>query len=318
MASWSDMEVLITGGTGFLSKNIVKTLLKSNNLPKGIRLLSRNEENQRLFEKELELEGLNKKVSFLLGDLRDRYRIDMASYGVDIIIHTGAIKQIQIADRDPIECVQTNIIGTQNVIEAAIKNKVQKAMLISTDKCVRPSTLYGATKMVAENLFIKGNIYSGGRNPKFSCVRYGNVIGSTGSVIPIFKKQYEEKKELTITSERMSRFFITIDQAVNFVLSSIDNMRGGEIFVPKLPSINIMKIAEVIAPESKIKIIGMRQGEKEFEELIAKEESINVIEYENHYVITTKDQKHTPFQYDSLYNPWILTKDEIRKMVELC
>ncbi len=317
MLSWSDIEVLITGGTGFLSKNIVKTLLRSNNPPKGIRLLSRNEENQRLFEKELILEGLNKKVAFLIGDVRDRFRISLAMQNVDIVIHTAALKQVPTAERDPMECVLTNVVGTQNVIESAIINKVKKVLLISSDKAVKATNLYGATKKVSESLFINGNIYSGGRYPKFSCTRYGNVIGSTGSVIPIFKEQAKNNC-ITITSKKMTRFLITIDQAVNFVLSSIDNMRGGEIFVPKLPSINIMKIAETINPKAEIKIIGIRPGEKETEELIAKEESTNVIEYENHYVITTKDQKHIPFQYDSQYNPWILNNEEIKKMVELC
>ena len=308
----NNKEILITG-TGTLGKQLVYSIL-SKYKPKGIRLLSRSEEPQRKFENELKSKGLLSNISFLIGDVRDRYRLIMATYGVDIIFHGAAMKQIDRCVTNPRECVYTNVLGSQNIIDVAIQNKVEKAILISSDKSTKPSTLYGASKMVAEQLFIDGNIYSGGRSPFLSCVRYGNILGSTGSVIPIFKEQYRKNKTITITDERMTRFWWTIEQAANFVISCVEMMKGGEIFVPKLNSCSVLDLAKMIVPEAKVEFTGIRANEKIDEELISIEESRNVEEFSDYLVIHPHSTGHKEFVYSSS-NAIPLTQEKLIQML---
>lgn len=310
----SGKEFLITGGSGFLGKTLTKILLKNWNA-RGIRIYSRNEENQRKFRTELENLGLRNKTSFLIGDIRDYYRLERAMYGVDIVIHAGAMKQIPSCLENPREAAYTNVLGSQYVADAAINCKVKKAILVSTDKSVHSSTFYGSTKAVAEGLFIYGNTYSGGRNPNFSCVRYGNILGSTGSIIPLFKKQFKENGEITITDKRMTRFWWNIDQAARFIISCVNCMKGEEIFIPKIGSSSLMDLVDIVAPDAKIKEIGIRANEKLHEELIGFEESRNVVEFKDHYVIYPTDKGHPEFNLTSENNPDKLTKEQLKDLI---
>jgi UDP-N-acetylglucosamine 4,6-dehydratase len=259
-------------------------------------------------------------ISYLIGDIRDRKRIELATKDVDIIIHCAALKQVPSCEDNPLEAINTNIIGAQNVLYAALENKVKKVMGISTDKAVLPINLYGATKMCVEKLFIQGNTYSGGRHPLFSCCRYGNVLGSRGSVVPLFKKQYKESGKVTITDLAMSRFWITLPRVANFILQSIEEMTGGEIFIPKMGSAVITTILEAVIPEQcKIENCGIRPGEKLHEILITKEESENTYEYKNRFVIRKEKINTDPmpsFEYRSDTNENQLTYQQIRRMIK--
>jgi len=327
--NWSDKEVLITGGTGSLGKTLTKLLLEKYQ-PKGIRIFSRDELKQWEMKQEIKnhyaaRHGLKRvildteiPVSYLIGDIRDRKRIELATKGVDLIIHCAALKQVPACEDNPLEAIQTNVIGAQNILYAAIENQVKEVMAISSDKAVYPINLYGATKLCSEKLFIQGNVYSGGRRPKFSCCRYGNVLGSRGSVVPLFKKQYEENKKVTITDPTMTRFWITLNQVSHFILQSIEEMEGGEIFVPKMGCSNIATILEAVIPGSvEIKYTGIRPGEKLHEILITEEESITVEENESRYKITNNEiAGAVRFEYRSngLTNKW-LSYQEIRRMI---
>lgn len=271
--------ILITGGTGSFGKKFVEIALKKHN-PKIIRVFSRDELKQFQMQQELQ----DERVRYLVGDVRDKQRLSRAFEGVDIVIHAAALKQVPSCEYNPFEAVKTNILGAQNVIEAAIDNGVKQVMNISTDKSVNPVNLYGATKLCAERLFVQGNAYVGEKRTRMSCVRYGNVVGSRGSVIPVFLKQ-KELGVLTITDERMTRFFITKEQAVQFVIDCLEIMRGGEIFVPKIPSMKITDLANVIAPGVKKKIIGIRPGEKIHELLLSEGESRRTKEFARYYRI---------------------------------
>ena len=247
--------------------------------------------------------------------------------GVDIVVHAAALKHVPICEYNPIEAIKTNIDGAINIIDAAINNSVEKVMNISTDKAVHPVNLYGATKMVAEKLFIQGNTYSGKRKTRFSCVRYGNVVGSSGSVIPLFKEQ-KKNGEITITDERMTRFWITLEQGIHFVINCLERMKGGEIFIPKIPSMKIVDLAEVIAPEAKKKIIGIRPGEKLHETLLTEEEARHTKEFDNYFIIEPeysfwgkdnfKEGRPLPegFKYTSNNNTEWLTKEQLKKIIE--
>jgi len=224
------------------------------------------------------------RLRFLIGDVRDRNRLYRALNGVDFLIHAAALKQVPVAEYNPIEAVRTNIEGAVNVIDGAIDNGVSKVMALSTDKAVHPVNLYGATKLVAEKLLIQANSYSGPRPTRFSVVRYGNVVGSRGSVVPVFREQ-SKVGALTITDERMTRFWITQDEAVRFILHCVDSMVGGEIFVPKIPSMRVTDLAEAIAPGGKRKVTGIRPGEKLHEVLLTEEEAIHAREFDDHFVI---------------------------------
>lgn len=274
--------ILVTGGTGSFGQKFAQVLYHQFK-PKAIRVFSRGEFLQHQMAQKFHPDRKG-KMRFLIGDVRDRERLYRAMHGVDIVVHAAAIKQIVTAEYNPIEAVKTNILGAINVIDAAIDNRVKKVMLISTDKAANPINLYGATKLCAEKLFIQGNAYSGGAETKFSCVRYGNVAGSRGSVIPLFLQQ-GEKGTLTITDERMTRFWITLDQGVRFVIDSFEQMHGGEIFIPKLPSVRIMDIAKAIAPKAKIMCIGMRPGEKLHEVLLPKEDATHAREFPSSFIV---------------------------------
>ncbi len=304
--------ILITGGAGSFGQKFTQIILKEHN-PKTVRIYDHDE----LSEVEMERKFNDARLRFLIGDVRDKNRLSRAMNGVDIVIHAAALKHVPVCEYNPIEAMRTNIEGAINVIDAAIDNSVEKVMAISTDKAVYPVNLYGATKMVAEKLFIQANSYVGGRKTIFSCSRYGNVIASSGSVVPLFEEQ-KKKGEVTITDERMTRFWITLDGGIRFVIKCIEIMKGGEIFVPKISSMKIVDLAEVIAPEAKKKIIGIRPGEKLHEILITEEEAKHSREFNEYFIIEPefsfwddsnfKDGKPLPegFQYTSdTNNQWI-------------
>jgi UDP-N-acetylglucosamine 4,6-dehydratase/5-epimerase len=272
-------KILLTGGTGSFGQKCTEILLNDFN-PESIRIYSRGE----LIQSQMEQKFRDERLRFFIGDVRDRNRLNRAMSDVDIVIHAAALKQVPACEYNPIEAVRTNIEGTINVVDVAIDNAIEKMMLISTDKAVHPVNLYGATKMVAEKMTIQGNSYAGGKKSRFSCVRYGNVIGSRGSVIPLFKEQ-KKTGVITITDERMSRFWLTLDQGVQFVLRSVETMQGGEIFVPKIPSMRIMDLARAIAPDAQIKITGIRPGEKIHEVLLTEDEARHAWEFDDHFII---------------------------------
>ena len=317
--NWSNTEVLITGGTGTLGRELTRQLLTEYH-PKGVRIFSRGEVKQYNMKQELQALGLLGGVAFLIGDVRDQQRVEMAMRGVHVVIHTAAIKQTPVAEDNPLETIKTNVTGSQNVLQAALGSKVRKVMLISTDKAVHPANLYGASKMCAERLFVQGNVYSGGCEPYFSVCRYGNVMGSRGSVIPLFKQQ-AGTGAITITDKLMSRFWITIRDAARFILNKVEVMRGGEIFVPKLPSCCVSDIAMAVAPGTALEEIGVRPGEKLHECLISEEESRNVVEHPDCYVVMPPSEhllygQWKPFIYDSENNPRKITDiGEIKELI---
>ncbi len=279
MSILKDKVILLTGGTGSFGNKFTEMVLAKHN-PRAIRIFSRGEKKQ--------LDMMNKfkddRLRFFIGDVRDKDRLHRAMTDADIVVHAAALKQVPACEYNPIEAIKTNIEGAINIIDTAIDNEVERVIAISTDKAVHPVNLYGATKMTAEKLFIQGNSYSGKTKTKFSCVRYGNVIGSRGSVIPLF---LEQKKEgaITITNEKMTRFWITLDQGVEFVINCIYRMKGGEIFIPKIPSMSIVDLAEAIAPNAKRKIIGIRPGEKIHEVLLTEDEAIHSKAFSDYFVI---------------------------------
>ena len=323
---FTNKVILLTGGTGSFGKKFTRMILKEHN-PKAIRIFSRGELKQQQMRKQFQQFPNSEKLRFFIGDVRDKDRLYRAMNGVDIVIHAAALKQVPTCEYNPIEAVKTNINGAANVIDAAIDNNVEKVMALSTDKAVHPVNLYGATKLVAEKLFIQGNTYSGGRKTKFSCVRYGNVMASRGSVIPIFQEQ-KKNGTITITDNTMTRFWITQEQAVHFIIDCIERMKGGEIFVPKIPSMKIIDLAQAIAPQSKIKITGIRPGEKIDEVLLTGEEARHAKEFDKYFVVEPeyafwnknnfKDGKSlsSDFTYSSGDNDQWLTKQELMKMLE--
>tara|TARA_S200000501_G_scaffold371122_1_gene413571 strand:- start:271 stop:1305 length:1035 start_codon:yes stop_codon:yes gene_type:complete len=277
----NNSTILITGGTGSFGNEFIKFVGQNCN-PKKIIVLSRDEFKQFKMMK-IFTDDKYPFLRFLIGDIKDLNRLQYAFKGVDYIFHAAALKHVPIIEYNPIEAVKTNIYGTENVIRAAIDNNIKEVIALSTDKCVEPCNLYGATKLCLEKLIIGGNILSGNRT-KFSVLRYGNVLGSRGSVIPFFNKQ-KETGILTVTDKKMTRFTLTLSQAINFVLNSFLKMIGGEIFVPKLPSYNIIQLANIIGPNCEKKEIGIRPGEKLHESMVGQHESYLTIECENSYVI---------------------------------
>lgn len=271
--------VLVTGGTGSFGKKFVETVLAGHDIKKLI-VFSRDELKQ--FEMQQQIR--DPRVRFFIGDVRDPERLHRAFHGVDIVIHAAALKQVPSCEYNPIEAVKTNIIGAQNIINAAIDNGVKKIVALSTDKAANPINLYGATKLCSDKLFIAGNAYSGVATTKFSVVRYGNVIGSRGSVIPLFREQ-SKSGSVTVTDKRMTRFWITLDQGVAFVIHCLEIMHGGELFIPKIPSMNIMDLAKCIAPGCKIKVTGIRPGEKLHEVLLPKGEAYRSLEFKDMYIV---------------------------------
>jgi len=319
----SGKTILVTGGTGSFGKAFIRTVLKKHQI-KRLVIYSRDELKQ---EEMRTMYGFNdERLRFFIGNVRDKERLYRALIDIDIVIHTAALKQVPTCEYNPIEAVKTNINGAENLINACIDRKVSKVIALSTDKAVNPINLYGATKLVAEKLFIQGNNYSSLDGTKFSCVRYGNVICSRGSVIPLFMNQKKQGK-ITITNKRMSRFWITLNQAVQFVIRCVELMAGGEVFIPKIPSMKIIDLAKIIAPKAKIEIIGTRPGEKVHEVLISKEEAKNTYEFDNFYAIRpvnlfrepenpawTLGKKMKSDIYISNNNHW-LTKSELQKMI---
>lgn len=278
--------ILITGGTGSFGKFITRKLLTQFE-PKSIRIFSRDELKQhdmRIAFKD------DARLRFLIGDVRDLSRLNRALENVDVVFHAAAMKQVPACEYNPIEAIRTNIDGAINVIEACLNNNVHRVVALSTDKAASPINLYGATKLASDKLFIQANHYAGPRSTRFSVVRYGNVMGSRGSVIPVFRKQLESGLTLTITDERMTRFWITLDHATDFVLTSLSAMKGGEIFVPKIPSMKVVDLARAMAPTAELKNIGIRPGEKIHESLITPEEGARAINLEDRYVIEPDHQ----------------------------
>jgi UDP-N-acetylglucosamine 4,6-dehydratase/5-epimerase len=271
--------ILLTGGTGSFGQHFTRTALARWN-PAAIRVFSRDELKQSVMEREID----DERLRFLLGDVRDRDRLRRAVDGVDLVIHAAALKQVPACEYNPFEAVRTNILGAQNVAEACIDAGVRRAVALSTDKAVSPTNLYGATKLCAERLFVQSNVYAGAHETRLSCVRYGNVVGSRGSVVPLFTDQ-AASGELTVTDERMTRFWITLDQAVQFVADSVARMQGGELFIPKIPSMRVLDLAEAIAPGARITYTGIRPGEKLHEALLTPEEARHTVDAGSCYIV---------------------------------
>jgi len=276
----------ITGGTGSFAKKFIEDLIKKN-LAKKIVIFSRDEYKQSILKEAEFVKKNHSKFRFYIGDVRDDKRLDWAlNEDIDIVVHSAALKQVPTTEYNPFETVKTNIIGTQNLIETCIKKNIDKTILISTDKAVAPINLYGATKLTAEKLIISANLFKGKRKCKFSVIRYGNVMGSRGSVIPILLEQNQNSQSpFTITDKRMTRFNITLEEASKFVLNCIKKMRGKEVFIPKLPSYDLNTLVKSINPNKKIKIIGIRTGEKLHEELISSADFGNTIEFKDSFII---------------------------------
>jgi len=323
---FNSKSILITGGTGTFGKYFLDVIL-NNYTPKKIIIFSRDEYKQFKLQEKMSSHPKFKKLRFYLGDVRDVDRLNMAFREVDYVIHAAAMKQIPSTEKEPLECIKTNINGAENVIKAAINNKVKKVIALSTDKAVNPVNLYGATKLASDKLFVSANLLSGNIKTKFSVVRYGNVISSRGSVIPIFLElKRNNSKYIPITNSEMTRFVITKEEAIQFVIDSFKIMNGGEVFIPKIPSVNIIDLAKTIHPKAKIKIIGIRQGEKIHESLFSKEESHLVRQYKKLYVLVSpllpnknieKNSKKVSlnFEYNSGTNLKFLNKKEILNLL---
>tara|TARA_B100001175_G_scaffold310641_1_gene313924 strand:- start:476 stop:1492 length:1017 start_codon:yes stop_codon:yes gene_type:complete len=275
--------IFITGGTGTFGNEITKIILE-NYQPKKLIIFSRDEFKQYNMKLLFSKIKNNDRIRYFIGDVRDYDRLLIATKDVDVLFHAAAMKQVDTVEYNPFEAIKTNIYGTENVIKVSIANKVKKVIGVSTDKCVSPTNLYGATKLCLEKLIIHGNIMSGEQDTIFSVLRYGNVINSRGSVVPLFLKQ-KENNLFTITDPKMTRFTLTINQAINFVLNSASVMIGGEIFIPKLPSYDILQLTRVINPEAQVKVIGIRPGEKIHESMFSVNDSHNIIEKEDYFVL---------------------------------
>jgi UDP-N-acetylglucosamine 4,6-dehydratase len=275
----NDKVILVTGGTGSFGRRFTETVLKRFQ-PRKLIVFSRDE----LKQSEMQRDFPQKNVRYFIGDVRDLERLRRAMRGVDIVVHAAAMKQVPACEYNPFEAVKTNILGGANVIEAAIDAGVKQVLAISTDKAVNPVNLYGATKLCAEKLFVQGNSYARDGGTSLSCARYGNVVGSRGSVIPLFAAQ-RPTGVITVTDERMTRFWMTLQQGVDFVIQCVETMQGGEIFVPKIPSMRILDLAKAVAPECEIKITGIRPGEKVHEVLVSEDEARHTVEFENFFVI---------------------------------
>jgi UDP-N-acetylglucosamine 4,6-dehydratase len=277
---WKNQVVLVTGGTGSFGKKFTKILLEEKQ-PKKVIIFSRDE----LKQHEMQVGGYNQEnLRYFIGDIRDRERLLRAMHGVDIVVHAAALKQVPACEYNPMEAIKTNIMGTANVVEAALDAGVKKVLMVSTDKAVSPANLYGATKLAAEKLTIQSNAYAGGSATRFSCVRYGNVVGSRGSIVPLFLKQRAGGR-ITVTDDRMTRFWLSLDQGVRFVIDCIEQMEGGEVFIPKIPSTKVTDLARAIAPQAQIDTIGIRPGEKLHEMLISEDEARHTVELDKMFVV---------------------------------
>jgi len=322
---WSDKVVLVTGGTGSFGKKFIEVMLREVH-PCKIIVYSRDE----LKQHEMRGAGFDHpSLRYFIGDIRDQDRLRRAFNGVDIVVHAAALKQVPACEYNPMEAIKTNILGSSNVIEAALDSGVKKVIALSTDKAVNPVNLYGATKLAAEKLFVQSNYYAGSMATRFSCVRYGNVVGSRGSVVPVFLKQRQNGK-VTVTDERMTRFWISLEQGVRFVIRCTEQMQGGEVFVPKIPSMRVVDLARAVAPGVDIEFIGIRPGEKLHEVLISEDEARTTIELDDMFVVmpsmslwsqplggdwqSTGRSLADGFRYASDTNPDWLDLEQIRRI----
>ena len=325
---FNNSSILITGGTGSFGQRCVKEILKIYK-PLKLVIYSRDE----LKQYEMQNNFNDSCMRYFIGDVRDKDRLDQVSNGIDYIIHAAALKQVPTAEYNPMECIETNIHGAENVINAALSNGVKKVVALSTDKASNPVNLYGATKLASDKLFVAANNMVGSRETRFSVVRYGNVAGSRGSVIPLFKKLIDEGSgSLPITHKEMTRFWITLEQGVNFVLKSFSRMHGGEIYVPKIPSIKVIDLARIMGPNLKHEEVGIRPGEKLSELMISRDEARITFEFEDHYTITPSitffgqdidysinmlkekgERVEEGFEYNSSTNPVFLKEKQIEE-----
>lgn len=334
MSNFNYKSILVTGGTGSFGKAFIKRILETTDVQRVI-VFSRDELKQFEMEQLDWVKTHRKRLRFFIGDVRDAERLRLACEGVDVVIHAAALKQVPAAEYNPFECIKTNVLGAQNVIEAARANGVKRVVALSTDKAAAPINLYGATKLCSDKLFVAANNYVGGRDLRLCVVRYGNVMGSRGSVIPFFReKARAESPVVPITDEAMTRFSITLEQGVDFVLNSLDCTWGGEIFIPKIPSYRILDVAEAVAPGVPTNIVGIRPGEKLHEEMITVTDALSTVEFDNYYVIlpatplwdidkfmgesaANAGKMVAPdFHYESGSNPDFLTVDEIRALAD--
>lgn len=327
----NNKTILITGGTGSFGKKFAQTVFQKYPGVKKVIIFSRDEYKQFVIKNMPEFQPYLEKMRFFIGDVRDRDRLYRAVEGVDYIIHAAALKQVPACEYNPFEAIRTNIIGAQNIINVAIDKGVKKVVALSTDKACAPINLYGATKLCSDKLFIAGNCYCGSKDTRFAVVRYGNVAGSRGSVIPFFQKLVKEgAKDLPITDLRMTRFWLKLEQAVEMVLEALETMHGGELYVKKIPSMRMPDLARAIAPDLPIKEVGIRPGEKIHEQMITKEDAPNTIEFKDFYIVLpqihleNKDitqyypsaKKVSPdFEYNSGNNDRWLTVEEMKKLI---
>ena len=320
---WKDKVILVTGGTGSFRKKFIDLILKEYQ-PAKVIVYSRDE----LKQHEMRVAGFDHPdLRYFIGDIRDRDRLKRALNGVHYVVHAAALKQVPACEYNPMEAIKTNILGSSNVIDAALDAGVERVIALSTDKAVNPVNLYGATKLAAEKLFVQSNFYAAGTSTRFACVRYGNVVGSRGSVVPVFLKQ-RQTGTVTITDNRMTRFWISLEQGARFVIRCLEQMQGGEVFVPKIPSMRVIDLATTIAPDAKVNIVGIRPGEKLHEVLISEDEARTTVELDDMFVVQPAEahwfghaweRQGQPlpdgFRYASDTNPDWMTLEQIQKMV---
>jgi UDP-N-acetylglucosamine 4,6-dehydratase/5-epimerase len=321
--NWAEQVVLVTGGTGSFGKKFVEIMLREYH-PKRLVIFSRDE----LKQHDMRTSGFDhSSLRYFIGDVRDLARLQRALAGVTVVVHAAALKQVPACEYNPFEAIQTNIMGGRNVIDAAIDQRVHRILALSTDKAVNPINLYGATKLCAEKMFVQANAYAGAQETRFSCARYGNVVGSRGSVIPVFVEQ-RKRGRITITDPRMTRFWLTLEHGVRFVIGAIEQMHGGEIFVPKIPSMRLLDLAEVVAPGCLVEYIGIRPGEKLHEVLLSEDEARSAVEMDEMFVIKPAHpwwnrgnwvcgrELPTDFRYTSDTNEQWLSHQQLQELIE--
>ncbi len=319
-----DKSILITGGTGSFGRAFVRHLLQ-HHAPRRVVIYSRDELKQYEFRQEI---GDDERLRWFIGDVRDPVRLSRALAGVDVVVHAAALKQVDTAEYNPFECIATNVLGAENVINASIDAGVERVIALSTDKASSPINLYGASKLCSDKLFVAGNHYASRSDSRFSVVRYGNVVGSRGSVVPLFRRLAATGR-IPITDTRMTRFLITLDEAVRFVVASVDRMQGGEIFVPKIPSATVVDMAKAIAPDAEIDVVGIRPGEKLHEEMVSVDDARRTVRFDDHYSITpvladwtvpgslaSGEPLPEGFSYSSDNNDWWLDVDQIGTLLQ--
>jgi UDP-N-acetylglucosamine 4,6-dehydratase len=322
--NWSEQSILVTGGTGSFGRKFIEIMLREFQ-PKKLVIFSRDE----LKQHDMQTAGYDDpSLRWFIGDVRDAQRLQRALDGVTVVVHAAALKQVPACEYNPFEAIQTNIMGGRNVIDAAIDRGVHRVLALSTDKAVNPINLYGATKLCAEKMFVQANAYAGGHATRFACARYGNVVGSRGSVIPVFQEQ-RQRGRITITDPRMTRFWLTLEQGVRFVVRCLEQMHGGEIFVPKIPSMRLLDLAQTIAPECEVEYIGIRPGEKLHEVLVSEDEARNTLETDSMYIVQPShpwwkrenwvNARPLPegFRYGSDTNTQWLTREELAVLADV-